>query len=187
MQNIPVSAPYSVTIANEYVRSTMDIAKDWNTVRVQGTVVNPSKYAKMELLAANPIDRMTNYSGSGLPFPCAGVAMDGTRNYVSIGSDGSFDVVFTYPNAFYAQDAWEKIPPSVFVRLFTRDPEVDPVYVRMELPEPTPTQVRTLTHRPNHYKMGPAFYSTKADVIGVRGAYDTMLALRDAKIYRELA
>jgi hypothetical protein len=187
IQNLPVFAPKRIHIANKYVNCTMDIIEDWASVSIHGSVKNPSPFAKMELIAASPIDRMTNYSGSGLPFPCAAIAMDGTPNYKEIGSNGSFSAVFAYPNAFYAQDAFEKIPPSIFVRLFFKDTEKEPLFIRMELPEPTPTQVRTLTHRPNRYNMGPAFYSTKTDVIGVKGAYDTMLALRDAKIYRELA
>lgn len=186
-QNFPVKAPHRVQISNEYVRATLDIREDWATVLVRGSVVSPSSYAKMELIASNPIDRMTTYTGSGLPFPCAGMAFDGTPNYVEIGPSGSFEKVFAYPNAFYAQDAFEKIPPSVFVRLYYKNEQLEPVYVRMELPEPVPTQVRTLTHRQNRYKLGPDFYGAKTDLIGVRGAHDTMVALRNAKIYHELA
>jgi hypothetical protein len=184
-ENIPVQAPRRVSFANQYVRATMDIAADWSTVYVRGSILNPTNYDFREVIASNGPDRMVNYSGSGLPFPCSGVAFDGTPNYIEVGLSGDFEKVFSYPNSFYAEDRFDKITPSIFVRLFKEGQE--PIFVRMTLPEPVPQQVRTLTHRDNRYRLGSEFYSAKTDIIGVKSAYDTMIGLRNVKIYGNLA
>ena len=38
-------------------------------VTVNGKVKNHRKYKEIEIFAANPINKMMNYSGSGLPYP----------------------------------------------------------------------------------------------------------------------
>lgn len=178
-----------VSFRNEYLSCTMTISDDFQTIQLNGAVSNPSKYQFIEIIASNSIDRFTNYSGSGLPFPCANIAFDGTPNIITIdpNSFGTFQGIFSYPNSFYSQDAFEKIKPSIFARLFPKEENTEPIFVRMELPEMVPLQVRTLTHRENRAKLGPEFYSQKTDLIGVRSAYDTMLALKQLKIYNQLA
>ena len=47
---------------------------------IEGYVKNPLQYNKMLILAPNPIDRMINYSGSGLPFPNEHIAFENTKN-----------------------------------------------------------------------------------------------------------
>lgn len=171
-----------LSFQNPYLQATIDIVDD--RVKIRGSITHRAKYARAELIAANPIQRMMNYSGSGLPWPCAAFAFQGTPNILEIPADGKFEADFAYPNSYYTTDGVEKVVSSVFAILYPRNGS-DAVAVRMELPEQTPLQVRTLTYRPK--MTSPTFYSNKEEIIGVRGAYDTMLAWRDVKIQNGLA
>lgn len=167
---------------NQYVTAQMQITES-GAVQIRGRVANRGAYDHAEIIAPAPIDRMTNYSGSGLPFPCAAIAFENTPNRIVVGPNGTFDGVFAYPNSYYTEDAFRKVPPSVFAILHRDGSE--PIHVRMELPEPVPLTVRTLTHRP--LRTDPEFYRIKEDLIGVRGAEATMRALNDVKVYNGLA
>lgn len=168
------------------VQCTAELRGD-RTVALTGRVANAGQYAHIEVLAPCPIDRRAAYSGSGLPFPSIGVAMDGTPNYAHVPpeAEGAFSVVFKYPNAYMSDDACEKIPPSVFVVLTPRAGAGDATIVRMEMPDDLP--VRTLVERREKCALGPEFYAAKAEIIGVRGAEATMRALSAVKVYRGLA
>lgn len=172
-----------LTFDNQYVSVKMIITES-ASVQLQGRVHNRASYGSVEVIAPCPIDRMTNYSGSGLPFPCAEIAFENTPNQISVGDSGTFHGVFAYPNSYYAQDALEKVVSSIFVIMHPKTPG-DPIIVRMELPEQVPLTVRTLTHRPK--RTDPAFYYLKQDIIGVRGAEATMRALKDVKVYQGFA
>lgn len=168
----------------EYVKCEVRVVSyPSGPVTVQGQVNNPSHYSKMEVYASNPIDRMTNYSGSGLPFPCAAVAFDNTPNYHLIGPDGSFDVKFSYPNGYLTTDATAKVPPSVFVKLTLKTP-AEPIQIRYGLEDPLP--LRTLVNRP-HHSLGPIYYSAREDAIPIAGAEATMLNLARAKVTYDIA
>jgi hypothetical protein len=154
-------------------------------LRLRGLVLNPAKYKRVEVIAPNPIDRMASFSGSGMPFPCGAIAFEATPNWINVdpAGDGHFEGVFKYPNSYYTQDAKTKIKPSIFVILTPAAGE--PTFVRLELPDPLP--VRTLTHREERGVLGPSFYTIKDDIIGVRGAEETMRRLAAAKMERALA
>ncbi len=171
-----------LSFQNAYLEANVVIDQD--QVIVQGSITHRAKFQKAELIAANPIQRMMNYSGSGLPWPCAAFAFQETPNYLEIPEDGKFVATFSYPNSFYTTDGFDKVVSSVFVILTPKDGSPS-INVRLELPEQEPLQVRTLTYRPK--RVNPTFYSEKEDIIGIRGAYDTMLALRGVKIHDGLA
>lgn len=154
-------------------------------LRIDGIVLNGKNYKRVEVIAPNPIDRMTNYSGSGLPFPCAAVAFEATPNWINVDpqGEGRFSGVFKYPNGYYMQNASTKINPSIFVILTPAQGE--PTFIRLELPDPLPN--RTLTHRAPRSTIGPNFYAIKDDIIGVRSAEETMRRLAAAKMSQGLA
>ena len=166
---------------NKYVSAT--ISNGPLGLHIVGSVIEPQNYDRIELFAANPINQMTSYSGSGLPFPCAAIAFDNTPNFASINpGDGMFDLYFTMPNSYYSQDAKTKIPASVFVLLHRSGAE--PIFVHLALPEDAAGSaaaltLRTLTHRPT--RTGPEFYAAKSDLIDVGTAEDTMRAMAFAK------
>ena len=76
----------------------MNITIKHNKITITGTITQP--FSKAKLYAANPIDRMSNYSGSGLPFPCSYIAFDNTPNIKHINTP-EYGAVFSYPNSFY--------------------------------------------------------------------------------------
>lgn len=134
-------------------------------LRLTGSVKNPSQFSHIVLMAPCPVQRLMNYFGSALPFPCAQLAFDSTPNYIDLTRpvDGAttaptdFNVVFDYPNGYYTADHANLIPPSIFFAL-TPVSATTPMYVRFELPNPHP--LKTLTYRPGFHQ-GPEFYSKK--------------------------
>lgn len=139
----------------------------------------------MQLLAAHPIQRMTSYSGSGLPFACPNMAFHNTPNNVSITGNGAFDVFFSYPNSYYTNDGLQRIPPSLFFVLVPA--EGDPDTVQFKLDEEDPLQLRSLTHRPGR-SQGPWFYQAKDEVLGVPvTAEHVMRAYKEYKLRLDYA
>lgn len=90
----------------------MDVSVRENKVYIKGTINRPYNNAK--IIAANSIDRMSNYSGSGLPFPCADIAFDNTPN-VKVINTPSYEAVFSYPNKFYLPNGKDLVPPTVYL------------------------------------------------------------------------
>jgi hypothetical protein len=158
---------------NEYISCVVDTT---NNVQISGSVLSPSEFSYMELVAPCPMNRMTSYSGSGLPFPCPMVAFDNTPNKFIIPNTGLFDVTFSYPNSYYTNDNFEKIPPSIFFKLYSRSGN-EPVVVRIGLNDLAP--LRSLTHREG--RTGPEFYSRKEDLIPPMTAEGVMRTLKDYK------
>ena len=173
------------TFKNEYVQCDVEAIVGANNnvmLRIVGKVMNPSSFQHMEVYAASPIDRMMNYSGSGLPFPCAAVAFDNTPNYAVIPLDGNFTVNFKYPNSYYTSDFNTKVISSIFVKLLPVG-STEPIDVRFELPDQS--FLRTLGYRT--MRKGPLYYSVKEDILPIAGAEATMRNYAAAKIQNNLA
>jgi len=183
-----------LTFQHAQVQCTIVINEN-RTLTITGSVIHPAPFARIELMAAAPMDRRTSYSGSGLPFPCSGMALEGTPNYVEVPvtDEGNFSALFQYPNSYLSDDAHTKVPPSVFVVLTPRgagagaegQAQAPPILIRLELPDELP--VRTLTDRAERKALGPEFYNAKVEVIGIRGAEATLRALAELKMTRGLA
>ena len=146
------------------------------TVSFTGTFIAFSDYAHVIAIAANPIDSMTTYAGSGLPFPCEDIAFENTPNVLQLTSP-NFQGVFKYPNSYYEYDNWTKIPPSIFI-VATRH---DGTYKKWQQVLPDPLLLRSLNHRPTFYK-GPKYYSDKEYRVPMASAEATM---RNIKVYKE--
>ena len=86
---------------NERIREQLDLVEQRNI---------PYKNAK--IIAANPIDRMMNYSGSGQPFPSSEIAFENTPNIYKI-NEATFNIEFKYPNSYYMPNGRDKIPPTI--------------------------------------------------------------------------
>ena len=168
------------TFENESVQCDVEFLMNGD-LHITGKVSNSSKYVHMRVFAARHVDRLMNYSGSGLPFPCAQVAFDQSPNVKDIDNKGTFDVMFTYPNGYYLNDAKEKVPPSIFFLLAEAGKQ--PMFVQFKLPDPLP--LRTLGYRPN--RQGPLYYSVKEDLVPIASAQDTMMNYAAAKIRYDLA
>jgi hypothetical protein len=128
----------------------------------------------MVLLAANPPDNLSNYSGNALPFPCFDIAFDNTINKYMIPSNGYFNTVFKYPNSYYKSDGRTKvISPIVFL--------LDDNNITFELNDKC--KLKTLTSRGSDVN----FYSKKESVLPVDTAENVMYAYANAKINYNLA
>lgn len=160
---------------NEHVSLAVSPAGS-GALDVRGAVKAPGGYASMELLAAAPIDRMTSYAGSGLPWPSAELAFADGRSRRPIPPDGTISARIAYPNSYYAEGGTDRVGPAIFVRLARRGAGTEPVVVKLDLEDPVP--LRSLTHRPE--RRGPEFYAH--DDIEVMGALATMVALGEAKV-----
>lgn len=146
-------------------------------VRIVGNVSNFGDYESVTVTAANPIDSMTTYAGSGLPFPCHDMAFQGTPNVLKL-KQASFDTTFKYPNSYYSYDNWTKIPPSVFVVLKPRDPSKKTLIHQHPIVDPLP--LRTLNRRYGSYR-GPSFLARKEHLVPMAGAEDVMRYMTMAK------
>ena len=175
-----MSKANTTTYKNDYVSCDVEFLATGD-IRIVGKVASPSSFTSMRLFAPCPIDRMTSYSGSGLPFPCAAVAYENSPNNHVISTGGDFDAQFKYPNGYYMSDAKQKIPPSIF---FSLSPSNDqPVIVQFKLPDPLP--LRTLGYRP--MRQGPLYYSAKESLVPIASAEDTMIYYADAKARYDIA
>jgi hypothetical protein len=164
-----------VNFSNSFVICNINNIEGTNKLKIKGNVLNPMLYKSMILIASNPIDRMTNYSGSGLPFPCSDIAFENTPNILNIDSSGSFDTVFIYPNSYYSQGGCEKIVSSIFIIL---DNGSNKEFIRFELPDICP--LRTLSNRKN--RTGPEFYATRDFILPIDTAENVMRAYAKAKL-----
>jgi hypothetical protein len=169
---------------NEYVECVVE-REDNDVLYISGYVTRMDQFDRVEIFAANPIDRMVNYTGSGQPFPCSRIAFEGTPNYKVIGSkSGGFDVRFKYPNSYYTEDQFTRIPPCIFFKMSRANS--DPVFVRFELPlQDDVLNVRTLTYRTTP-RQGPEYYAAKEIAIPICGAEKTMRLYRQLKIEQDL-
>lgn len=159
---------------NSAVALTIQVSPD-ETLIIKGKVARPSDYTEMTLFAAAPIDRMTNYSGSGLPFPCSDIAFESTPNTYTIPTTGIVDTTFKRPNSYYTA-LQEKIPPTVFVKLVKKSGE--PNFVKFSLEDQLP--LRTLFYRQEGHD--PAFYQRRADILGVQYQESILRNLESVKV-----
>lgn len=173
------------SFGNEHVSFTIRTLPD-RKLAIDGSVENPKRFARMQIMAAHPIQQMTSYSGSGLPYACPIMAMENTPNLFNIPTNGDFSTVFSYPNSYYTNDGFQRIPPSIFFVLIPF--QGDPVVSQFPLKEEEPLSLRSLTHRAGRAR-GPAFYSAKDDILSIlpEGAEKTMRAYKDYKIAYDTA
>lgn len=83
-------------------------------VTIAGTLPGSSG-GNLDYISPSPITRGYSYSGSGLPFPNADVAYEGTPSVgsVPIDTDGDFSFTIEYPNSYYVRQGTVLIGPHV--------------------------------------------------------------------------
>ena len=145
---------------------------------ITGNVLDAPSYTEMIVIAANPIDRMMNYSGSALPFPTSSIAFEGTPNRYVVGGDGVINITFMRPNSYYSTDTYTRVEPSVFVKLYKKN-EPEPITVQFKLTDNHP--LKSVFYRKERAELGPSFYENKADIIGVRSQYEIIKMLESVK------
>jgi hypothetical protein len=136
---------------------------------IKGYLKNPSMYKTKVIIAPNPPDIRTSYSGTALPFPCEEIALEKTKNFYEIGNDGVIDIKFLFPNSYYNPEATIKIK-SPFL-LFIDNNKF--VYETVDL-----CPLKTLRDR---VRGNPSFYAIKEVLLPVADAEDTMINYSNAK------
>lgn len=173
----------SYVLDNNHILLTVHVQEN-GQMHLKGKVRHPGKYNEMFVMAANPIDRMTNYSGSGLPFPCPSIAFENTPNYLKVAKDGIIECTFLYPNSYYTLETQLKVIPSIFVSL--KQNEKDAEYYQIKLEDTLPLKTTT-TYRPA-FKSGPEFYAKKETIMGIPPSQEWILRnIGDYKATYELA
>ena len=153
---------------NNYV--TLTVTEQNDKLVIHGNIIDPDQYKMMELYAPNPIDRMTNYSGSGLPFPNPTIAFENTPNNFQIPTTGEIHTLFTKPNSYYGEVSQKKINPSLFLTLYPKA-IMEPIFIHFQMNDELP--LKTLYYRPE--RTGPDFYQSKADIFDVMSQYDILV------------
>ena len=166
--------------SDEYTAFNITFNKDYSLLNIAGSIRNNALYSNIILTAPNPIDRMTNYSGSGLPFPNYEIAFENTPNIHKIDSSGVFNVSFKYPNSFYMPDGLNKIKPSVFF-IFTSNENVS---FRLQYELHDINALRTLVNRVS--RKNPEFYGAKDYILPIDTAEKVMYAYSRAKIENDI-
>ncbi len=161
---------------NNYV--SLRITETGNVLKIDGKIKNHEEYVKMVIFAANPIDVMANYTGSGLPFPNADIAFEGSKNNYIISTTGIINTEFKTPNSFYSTDTHTKIVPSIFIKLISHKTELEPIIIHFKLNDTFP--LKTLFYRKE--RTGPEFYQKKWEVIGIQSQDKILSQIADIKV-----
>ena len=164
---------------DEYTGFSIVFNSDHSLLRLTGSVKNIAMYNDIVIIAANPIDRMSNYSWSGLPFPNYEIAFENTPNIHKVDPSGNFDISFKYPNSFYMPDGINKILPSVY---FIFADNNDSFRIQYELHDLL--ALRTLVNRSS--RKNPEFYGAKDYILPIDTAEKVMYAYSRAKIENDI-
>lgn len=167
---------------NSFVQCRVQILGKCEGIRITGNILNRSNFKDVMILAPNPIDKNASYSGTGLPFPCADVAFEGSPNTKKIDDSGVINVDFSYPNSYYTVANKKKIISSIFFILENLNGG-GKEFIRFELKDMYP--LRTLVNRES--RTGPEFYSDKYDILPVDTAEAIMKAYSKIKVSHEIA
>ena len=166
--------------SDEYTDFSVVYSKDYSSINIKGSIKNKIIYNNIIIIAPNPIDRMSNYSGSGLPFPNYEIAFENTPNIHTIDSSGIFNISFKYPNSFYIPDGINKVKPSIFF-IFT-DNNDNSFRLQYELHDIN--ALRTLVNRRS--RKNPEFYGAKDYILPIDTAEKVMYAYSRAKIENDI-
>ena len=153
----------------------LTIKQKENKISINGYIKNHNSYKKMVIIAPNPPDRRTSYSGTALPFPSEDIAFENTKNYFEIIKDGRINTEFLYPNSYYTPDGYTKIKSPILVYL-------DDKKIIVELNDLCP--LKTLRDR---IRGNPSFYGTREFLLPVANAEDVMISYANAKIINNIA
>jgi len=142
---------------------------------IKGYFKNPLMFKNKFIIAPNPPDIRTSYSGSTLPFPCEEIALQNTKNHYNINNDGSIDIKFLFPNSYYNPEGTIKIK-SPFL-LFLDNNKF--IYQTIDI-----CPLKTLRDR---VRGNPSFYAFKEVLLPVADAEDTMINYSNAKFKYNIA
>jgi hypothetical protein len=165
---------------DEYTVFSIVFNSDLSILQLSGSIKNIAQFNNIIIIASNPIDRMSNYSGSGLPFPNYEIAFENTPNIHKVDSSGIFNTTFKYPNSFYMPDGINKIKPSIYF-MFT---DINKKSFRVQYELHDILALRTLVNRSS--RKNPEFYGAKDYILPIDTAEKVMYAYSQAKIENDI-
>jgi hypothetical protein len=148
---------------NEFLQCKVDFI-NMHKIKLSGIVPNMLYFKSVLLIAPNSATKTASYSGTGLPFPCADIAFEGTPNIYQVEPSGTIDTIFSYPNSYYTVANKKKIVSSLFAIIETHDGKQH--FLRLPLKDMYP--LRTLVNRET--RTGPEFYALKHEILPVDSA-----------------
>ena len=152
-----------MVINNEFINcSIIEDDVDKNFIIIKGNVKNQNNYKKMAIMAPNPIDTITSFSGKALPYPCEMIAFENTPNFKVITADGNIDIRMKYPNSYYTPDGYNKIVSPVIISL-------DDKKIIIEMKDKCP--LKTLRDR---QRGNPSFYGKREFILPIGTAEEVM-------------
>ena len=169
---------------DEYTSFNVAFNGDHSLLQITGSVKKNALYNSVVIIAANPIDRMSNYSGSGLPFPNYEIAFENTPNIHNVDSSGTFNISFKYPNSFYTPDGINKIKPSIYFVITDSAASGSNNSFRIQYELHDIVALRTLVNR--SARKNPEFYAAKDYVLPIDTAENVMRAYARAKIENDI-
>lgn len=88
-------------------------------IHVECTIKDEMLDNKLYFYAANTPDRLTTFSGSGLPFPNKYIAFEGSPNIgrINVNKEKKFTLKLLRPNSYY-DDNFELIEPEVIIKYY---------------------------------------------------------------------
>ena len=153
---------------NEFIKCDIKTIDNCQNIHITGVVYNRHNYKNVVFVANNPIDKKASYSGTGLPFPCADIAFEGTKNVAMVNDTGNIDIKFSYPNSYYSVANKKKVVSSVFLIIEMSNGSKE--FIRLQLEDLYP--LRTLINRET--RNGPEFYSNKYEILRVDTAEEVL-------------
>lgn len=126
----------------------VDFTPSDGNLLVEGRVkMHQDPNAVVRYWAAAPMDRMTTFAGSGLPFANAEMAYENTPNRGAVRAvNGKFSFKIFKPNSFYIKGGVELLPPHVLINVCSgNNTEIEGIILSK------PLRDRSLTWLPDHY------------------------------------
>jgi len=123
---------------------------------IKGNISDNVKNGKIRYFAASPMDKITSFSGAGLPFPNAEVAFESTPNQgeIELERENAFEISLLKPNSYYVHMGATFVPPSVYIRYNNGD-SIDQI-VAIQVAHPIP--FRSLNYPAQRDHKGAMFY-----------------------------
>ena len=150
----------------------MQHQKSFNTEECQGTIIYHNhddvtlegqiksniKGGRIFLRAANPIDRRSSSSGSGLPFANAQQAFENSPNIdeIEVSMNNTFSINILMPNSYYIGLGTVLVPPTLFIDFHNG---AERRTISIEVNKPLPYKTLTYPMSTEHAsRSSPLFY-----------------------------
>lgn len=126
---------------------------------VEGQIKSNIKGGRIFVRAANPIDKRSSISGSGLPFVNAQQAFENSPNIeeIEVGLNNTFAIDILMPNSYYIGLGTVLVPPSLFIDFHNG---LERRTITIEVNKPLPYKSLTYPISTEHAsRSSPLFYA----------------------------